>query len=304
MNHDIMRFFFPVYLTTFFFVSGYLFKSNVSFLKVLEQRTRTLLLPLLIFGTMMIVMSQVFTMKDEPLSWADSFLGLLFQRGTGGETILWFIAALYVYSLLFYWIERFSGRYLLLASIALFVLNWIYSSAFHGPYLPWHISYIGYGCAYMGLGKVYREHENEVTSKVTPWLLVVALVVYVEYIALFDRTCSFSGSKNLIDALLLTGLGLLLMIEGCKRVKILNNKFILFVGQNTLFYFAFHGKVQSIMHALADRLSIEHTPLTNDVLGIAITICIAAILILPAYIVSRYLPWMLGRGFYLWRVSK
>ena len=46
----IMRFFSPVYLTMFFFVSGYLFKENYSFNKVFEQRTRTILLPFLIMG--------------------------------------------------------------------------------------------------------------------------------------------------------------------------------------------------------------------------------------------------------------
>ena len=40
----IMRYFSPMFLTMFFFVSGYLFKEKCSFQKVLEQRTRTLLL--------------------------------------------------------------------------------------------------------------------------------------------------------------------------------------------------------------------------------------------------------------------
>lgn len=46
----VMRYFSPVFLTMFFFVSGYLFKENCTFSKVLEQRTRTLLLPFLTLG--------------------------------------------------------------------------------------------------------------------------------------------------------------------------------------------------------------------------------------------------------------
>lgn len=45
-----MRYFSPVFLTMFFFVSGYLFKENCSFSFVLEQRTRTILLPFLTLG--------------------------------------------------------------------------------------------------------------------------------------------------------------------------------------------------------------------------------------------------------------
>ena len=45
---DIVPYFTPVFLTAFFFVSGYLTKSGMPFGKVLEQRTRTLFVPLLI----------------------------------------------------------------------------------------------------------------------------------------------------------------------------------------------------------------------------------------------------------------
>ena len=49
-NDFLMHFFSPVFLTTFFFVSGYLYKEGRSFKQVLEQRTRTLLLPFLLLG--------------------------------------------------------------------------------------------------------------------------------------------------------------------------------------------------------------------------------------------------------------
>lgn len=44
----IVLYFTPVFLTAFFFVSDYLTKSGMPFGKVLEQRTRTLFVPLLI----------------------------------------------------------------------------------------------------------------------------------------------------------------------------------------------------------------------------------------------------------------
>ena len=49
-NDFLMHFFSPIFLTTFFFVSGYLYKEGIGFKQVLEQRTRTLLLPLFILG--------------------------------------------------------------------------------------------------------------------------------------------------------------------------------------------------------------------------------------------------------------
>ena len=46
----IVPYFSPIFLTTFFFVSGYLTTSGILFKKVFEQRTRTLLFPLVFFG--------------------------------------------------------------------------------------------------------------------------------------------------------------------------------------------------------------------------------------------------------------
>ena len=79
-NDSIMKYFTPVFLTTFFFVSGYLFKERCSFSKVFEQRTRTLLLPFLSLGTIMILLSQVLTF-NEKVPFMDEVKGLLLQNG-------------------------------------------------------------------------------------------------------------------------------------------------------------------------------------------------------------------------------
>lgn len=76
-NDSVMRYFSPVYLTTFFFVSGYLFKENCSFSKVFEQRTRTLLLPFLALGMIMIGMNQVLSFHEHIPFW-DRVKGLLY----------------------------------------------------------------------------------------------------------------------------------------------------------------------------------------------------------------------------------
>ena len=101
-DSNIMRFFSPMFLTTFFLVSGYLFKEKQSFLFVLENRTRTLLLPFIILGMIMIILSQILSF-NEHVPFTDSVKGLLLQNGN--NQILWFIAALYIYSIIFYWVE-------------------------------------------------------------------------------------------------------------------------------------------------------------------------------------------------------
>lgn len=301
-NDSVMRYFTPVFLTTFFFVSGYLFKENCSFGKVFEQRTRTLLLPLLALGMIMILMGQVLTFHNET-SFADSVKGLLFQYDK--NRLLWFVAALYVYSVIFYWVERFSKNAtgLLVVSVALFVLNWGYSRL-QLPALPWYIHSSGYACFYMGLGKWYKEKEAVVNRYLdNKWVVMAAFAIYVLLITLFDLHISFFGSELLIDALVVTVLGLIVMLYVSKHI-LHNSRFLLFVGANTLFYFAFHGKVYSLLQTVCHKLlsgDLLAVVGVQDALAFAIVFLDALILILPAIFVNRYCPFLLGKGFKLWK---
>ena len=294
----------PAYLSVFFFVSGYLYKTEVPFKSVLEQRTRTLLLPLLIFGTIMILLQHIFTFREEPVSWTDSFKGLIFQKGE--DQLLWFVGALYIYSLVFYWIKKITGggKFLLLVCLGLFVFNWIYTYIFQGIPLPWTVHFIGFGLSYMGLGCYYREIEGIIDGKINPVTFVVLMLIYI-VIILFGKTCSFTGSKILIDSIVLSIIGIIITIYISKTSFIQKIHLVKFVGANSLFYFAFHGKVIALCTFLATFLLGKMNLLTSIefsfISGFVIVLLTAMILILPAMIVNKYFPWMLGKGFKLWQ---
>ncbi len=297
-----MRYFSPVFLTTFFFVSGYLFKENCSFGKVLEQRTRTLLLPFLSLGLIMIGMNMVMSFHEYIPFW-DRVKGLLFQNGE--NQILWFIAALYVYSVIFYWVEKLgrNGWMLLAVSVGLFFINWVYKF-YELPGIPWHLDGFGFACFYMGIGKLYKEHEAAVNVWVEMKLVVAgALVWYVALITVFDLHESFGGGKFGIDALVVTIPGLIVMVYVSKHI-LANSRFLLFVGANTLFYFAFHGKVFSLLQTMLHKFvsaDLLATGGMQDASAFAIVFLDAIILILPAMFVNRYCPFLLGKGFKLWK---
>ena len=301
-NDSIMKYFTPVFLTTFFFVSGYLFKEQCSFSKVLEQRTRTLLLPFLSLGMIMILLSQVLTF-NEKVPFVDEVKGLLLQNGE--NQILWFIAALYVYSVGFYWIERWSGSTsrLLLVCALLFILNGTYLKM-GLPKIPWHIEAFGYACFYMGLGKWYKENEQRVNRVIdNKWMVSAAFVLYVSIITVTDLHVSFGSGRWIVDAWSVTIPGLMVMLYISKHV-LQNSCFLLFVGANTLFYFAFHGKVYSLLQTVCHK-AIAPDRLAPDGAQLAVAVCIVAldalILILPAMFVNKYGSCLLGKGFKLWK---
>ena len=305
-DDTVMRYFTPMFLTMFFFVSGYLFKEGCSFAKVLEQRTRTLLLPFLTLGGVMILLSNILTFNAAKPPLSDEIKGLLFQNGH--NQLLWFIAALYVYSLVFYWVERFSGSVdrLMAVCSALFVLNVAYSHWLKGPGLPWHIMSSGYACFYMALGKFYKHHEAKIDARLGWRSLILIAVVYFGFITVTGVSCSFSGSKYIVDSVALSVMSLILGVAVSKRF-FQNSRFLLFVGANTLFYFAFHGKGYSLLQTVVEKvmsvLSISHTFWLDEMLGLVIVFLDALLLIIPAMLVNRYCPWLLGKGFKLWRAK-
>lgn len=302
----VMKYFYPIELSTFFFVSGYLFKREAPFGQVLEQRTRTLLLPFLVLGGIMIALGRVFSFHERLPLWVE-IKGLLLQNGE--NQLLWFIAALYVYSLVFYWVAHWckNTRTLMLVGLALFVLNAIYTYWGDGPSLPWHVTSAGFGCFYMACGYCYRQVERRVDAWNNVFLLGGMLFVYLFLITYLNLHGGFYGSKWMLDSIGISLLGLYILIYLSKMIGT-NSRFLSFVGANTLFYFAFHGKVYSLLQTVAERI-LEHyayVPEWGGRLAIACTIVLAdaLILILPTMLVNKFAPFLLGKGFKLWKPSE
>ena len=306
-NNNLLFWFTPFVLATFFFISGYLYKSSLSFTQVMEQRVRTLLLPFLLFGFSIILLSQFISFGDKiPLS--DAILDFLIQiRGRNDE--LWFVAALFVMNIPFYFLVKYccDSKTLLIASLLLYLLSTIYIYYLKMPFLPWHVQFFGFGCFYMALGYLYRQYENKLTFLETKSVFLILLICYVAFLyirKLFTPNyVDFNGSFYIFDSLIIIILGLALCVFLSKRMQNTGLKFPLlsFVGANSLCYFAFHGKacalLQFVVEQLFVRFSIAHTAVIDLFLGIFITLAVTLILIIPCIIINRYFPFVLGKNF-------
>ncbi|MDR1761659.1 MAG: acyltransferase family protein, partial [Bacteroidales bacterium] len=258
-NTELMYYFFPVFLTMFFFVSGYLFKNTLSFKQLVEQRLRTLLLPFLIFGLLLIFSEEIFPIKNQaPL--VQRLTGFFLQIRNHYDK-LWFIAALLVMNFPFYFLIKYvkSTKILLAISFVLFLLSTTYRYYLQLPALPWHIQYIGFGCFYMTLGYVYKQYESRLTLLGTKGIPFALLFLYI--LLLFIRQTvfhnspivTFVSSYYVFDALLITCLGIAAIIYLLKLAN-RQSKLLVFVGANSLLYFALHGKMLLILQALIETV--------------------------------------------------
>lgn len=307
----LSSFFTPFYLTIFFFVSGYLFKRNTPFLTVLEQRTRTLFIPQLLFGLFIVLLQQIYTAQSDVMPFGEYVLQLFLHYLPNGENHgLWFVAALYSFSLVFYWVLKWCKKWqvLLLVSTSFFVLNCLYEYYWHGPAMPWYLNRVGYGVFYMSLGVLYKEKLEECLDRyMNQAMLWGALLVYVSLIFVFRMNYSYNGSEYIVDAMLITLLGILLTVYLSKyyleKIACLN-----YIGANTLCYFGFHHKiivvVTMVVLMISAKIGITHSGSVDEIFRIVITAIVAILTAIPTYIVNRWFPWVIGKGYKLWNNTK
>lgn len=300
-RNDIVRVYFsPIFLTTFFFISGYLFNIKYSFIEIFEQRFRTLLIPFFFYGVINLLLSQILTFSKHPSMLAGLADFLIQVRGRNDG--LWFIACLFICTFPFYFIvKHIKLTKLFLGSVGcLFVLNNMAGL----PSLPWHLQLICPAIFYMSLGYSYRLYEDKFEFINSRKMIFFTLLFYIIFTSLLykitGRSVSFTSTKWVLDGWIITITGILLCIliakNDCKVGQLLA-----FVGSNSLLYFALHGNVYPALQFLTEKVllfaSIKHNPVLDLSIGFVMMLLVAIILIIPIKLINKYLPWTTGKGF-------
>ena len=76
---------------------------------------------------------------------------------------------------------------------------------------------------------------------------------------------------------------------------------MLYIGQNTLIYFALHGKLFSFVEGMLTRFApgfysgILANAWLSNIFAAAFTVLLSFALLIPAYIINRWFPFVLGR---------
>ncbi len=250
----------------------------------------------------------------EELKW--NFLQI---RGQGD--LIWFVAALFVAFIPFYffiqWYETQKvrgGGYWHRCIIAI-LLAWLLSFGsvlytrlvpaaifpWNSTSLPWHIEYMFQAMFYMVLGYLFRRNmETEFDKYNTPKLRVVVLIVYLLLVFVpFFGKIELPMIADILYRYLISIVGIATLILIAKVIK--GNKYINCVGQNTLIYFALHGKMYSIIQILLKKFAVGvyavvlNSVAISSVFCLGMSLILSVILIVPAYIINRWFPFIVGR---------
>ena len=125
--------------------------------------------------------------------------------------------------------------------------------------------------------------------------LIYLLLVFIPYV-------SGIALPMIVDVLydyILSIVGIAAVVMIAKRVP--SNRYINYVGQNTLIYFALHGKAYSLIQTVLRRAAggLYATILGNVVLSsvfaLLFSILLSVLLIIPALIINKWFPFIMGR---------
>lgn len=325
-NHSIApllrAFYTPFFLSGFLMASGYTYRHRRGFGKHLKKKFFQLLIPWFCFSMLTRIIAQLRTFGMgkfiEDIKW--NFLQI-----RGKDDGMWFVAALFVaYVPFYFFIEEYEKvkengrnqrsiekhrRIFFFISVALIFLYYLYinympSALF--PWgknaLPWHIEYIPYALGCMFTGYVLKEkYESTLETLINKtqcfWGLILLYFVAV-YLPIIEGY-EFSSFFKCIYSLILCLLGIVFVSCISKAIKL--NALFTYAGRNTLVYFGMQGKLLFVLETTLKKISknifsvVTGDPVLSILYSLMMGLILTVILTIPAIIINRYFPFMVGK---------
>lgn len=289
---DYRRFFTPFFLTMFFFASGYTFSTKNRFRDFILGKIYHLVCPVFLLGSIRIIGMRIMGVGNL----MEGLKGLLLQISCQKDE-MWFVSCLFTSCMLLYLLIRINRRVfhnlnhniLLLCEAILFLLLGYFIILILHWRIVWEFEIACIMLLYMVLGYIYKGKEVVYPKFVQGILFILycAVLILIKndvdiHAEVFPYPTVFIISSFLI---VLPIIELSKWIEKTKMAQA-----FVFLGQNSLFYFAFSGFVREIFIRIID------STMTMDphIESLLCTLSMIVVLIIPAMITRKYFPWLVG----------
>lgn len=310
----------PFFLNMFSFAAGYVYFHRRGFRAFFVKKLRQLWVPWLFFSVLTISMAHVLSFHAHERLIVELGRNMLQIMYYGSE--MWYVAALFVAFLPFYFfIDAYErsplspskkAARLTLVSFALCMAGYALSQ--FGPRdlfpwsrpelpltLPWHLEYMFQAMFFMVLGYLFRLRWEPCFDRVDGPLLCLGLwAAYLVLIFAFPPTGSLSPAGRLLLYAPRALCGGAAVISLSKRLR--PNAYTRFVGGNTLSYYGLHGKAESLVQAVLQRINEpEYLELVwGDhpealLYALAEALLVSVLLIPAVWLINRFLPFAVGR---------
>lgn len=297
----VTRFYMPFYLTAFFFVSGYTFRTRDSFKLFLTNKTRVLLIPLFSFGLLNNICNCIENKSIE--RFLPKLLGNIIQRSLHND-YMWFLACLFTTLIIFYAIVKFckdSTKKIIFISAIIMILGYIYtlfnkhieyiSNSDISLRLPWQFEIAMVMEIWLALGYLYKKYEDKLQRYVTTKVLLVLVFIYSGIVSIYNNTVDIrlEEYRNIPVFLLSSLIGISILVILTKHIE--HNKILEFIGKNSLVYYAVHAKFIKVINKLFNKIGF-----VNEYSWVLCCVFTIIILVPVVLIINRYFSFVLGKN--------
>lgn len=310
VNRNLKIFLCSFHIPLFFFISGMVFSYSKypKFKDFLKSKTKSLIIPYFSLGIIVIIIKRIYILSKKGLIL--EFFNLDFLKDIRGLIIgyrlnteyyfsFWFILALFVAILLFYFIAKYVDKspkrnaiYIIITIVSSFI-GCIIIRFVKG--FVWSLDTVPIVIAFITLGYLIKLNKEKILDKVLCFDFIIPAL-------LINGTCTYFNYKicNLTD-LYACNIGnyFLYMLQSISGIwfamivsdKIGNSKILEYIGKNTLIFYMFHSQVFFII----SNDILNNYKFSNNIKFI-IEISTTSILLCGlSYIINKFLPFLLGK---------
>ena len=295
----------PVFLTTFFFLSGYVFKTNQRFRDFLFKRIKSILIPALIFSLIYLLDFGSIVRGQYSFELFLRDIGGLLRQQRGRGDVLWFLYVTFLAEISIFFITKCFSRMtglvvsFILCEISILYVKYIMVSP---PYWYIHIIFVAAFLMMCGVtikqikpGFIKNLYNNHLLSG-------MALVIYIVlcYALYYFNHCFVNINEYEANQLLWYVVEIL-GIYSCTWIAHLlkSNSFVSFCGQNTVVFYLVHDRIRGILNKLLVSVGCWDWVMSSQYTRIVCTVIMLPIEILivcgVTKMILRYFPYIVGK---------
>jgi fucose 4-O-acetylase-like acetyltransferase len=285
----------PFFITSFFFISGYLtYQGGVNRNKCKQSVIsviRRLVVPYFIFTTLIWI--------PKAISHGNEVSVMAYLKDVLGGYASWFVAALIVVRLLMVLFNSVSNKWsqVIFQCGGCFVFG-VVLTKYCNCRFPWFANYGMISMLYIAIGILSRKYSLFVNDGRLVFKLITVALLYAAFVVLTFVYCPYlyvyelSSSNFSLDRLILyipiSFVGIFLIVLLCRllpeKISPLRN-----IGRDSLIYYFLNGAIITTLTALANKLFEPST-----LIAILIFFVTVVMLHIISPIINKYFPWAIG----------
>lgn len=293
-NLDISRYFLYFRMPFFFFLSGYLFVSDINNFRLnkkILQIFRGIIWTYFVFTFIVLIPKAL--LHGYPVTEGVKRIILGYAS--------WFVVVLGVSQVIFSFILwKIKNVHLLAIIILLFLGGGYLLNQYVDISLPFYLNIVGPVLFFFGMGFLYRQYEYLFDSLIANRRGVLFFVFLLIYVVLILVNDSFLKIDNILGGnhsnyyylyVVYAIVGIIMMLLLSQMLPLIN--LLSYVGKNSLVFYYFNGGMIAIIGLILENYGIR-CQFSNLLNALILFVLVVASIMVESYLIKKYLPIMVG----------